>query len=381
MHRRSHRKSRNGCRECKRRHIKCDENRPNCTNCQTAQLCCSYSTKTPDHGNFIPFDNSHKSSSSPTSTNTSQPLLVPGPYVNLLHLELFNHVANDEDAFIITDATTRTQRPRILKLAFTWPFLLYELLACSSMHCSLTHPDISKHQMYRDEASRLQAEGLTSFNDTVKEITDDNVIPAFLFSGILGLHSFSDVFSMPGQDLDAFLDRLVHSIRLLRGVQTVLSGKWELILKSDIGPLVQPGEPLFDTDDVVLGLEKLRGRLSDLWGVDTTQVQVCDKAMDQMCWVYRSNLGTSIPDGRASPRMVTSWPVMVSTEFTELVDKRNPRALIVLAHFSVLLHRCRNVWAVGSAGTTLLNALGIYLGSEWEDWLAWPRTMVYGTGD
>lgn len=40
--RRSHRKSRNGCLECKRRHIRCDEARSGCTNCQIAERTCSY---------------------------------------------------------------------------------------------------------------------------------------------------------------------------------------------------------------------------------------------------------------------------------------------------------------------------------------------------
>ncbi|KAK0615576.1 hypothetical protein B0T17DRAFT_619213 [Bombardia bombarda] len=40
--RRSHRKSRYGCHECKKRHIKCDEGRPSCANCSSAQTRCSF---------------------------------------------------------------------------------------------------------------------------------------------------------------------------------------------------------------------------------------------------------------------------------------------------------------------------------------------------
>jgi len=45
--RRSHRKSRNGCSECKRRHIRCDEGRPSCTNCTIAERSCSFPTTPP----------------------------------------------------------------------------------------------------------------------------------------------------------------------------------------------------------------------------------------------------------------------------------------------------------------------------------------------
>ena len=40
--RRSHKKSRNGCAECKRRHIRCDERQPSCGNCHAADRQCCY---------------------------------------------------------------------------------------------------------------------------------------------------------------------------------------------------------------------------------------------------------------------------------------------------------------------------------------------------
>lgn len=65
MIRRQHKKSRNGCSECKRRHIRvgrtssavtvprliflsgrqCDEQRPTCINCTKAERACSYTTE------------------------------------------------------------------------------------------------------------------------------------------------------------------------------------------------------------------------------------------------------------------------------------------------------------------------------------------------
>lgn len=42
--RRPHRKSRNGCAECKKRHIRCDEHQPSCANCEAAERVCSFLT-------------------------------------------------------------------------------------------------------------------------------------------------------------------------------------------------------------------------------------------------------------------------------------------------------------------------------------------------
>ncbi|KAJ5719887.1 C6 transcription factor [Penicillium malachiteum] len=43
--RRSHRKSRHGCKKCKDRRIKCDELKPKCSRCSTLGLACHYSSK------------------------------------------------------------------------------------------------------------------------------------------------------------------------------------------------------------------------------------------------------------------------------------------------------------------------------------------------
>ncbi|CZR56677.1 related to regulatory protein involved in control of sterol uptake [Phialocephala subalpina] len=418
MHRRTHRKSRNGCGECKRRHVKvrpesflslptlaistvslkshvtltneqqCDETRPSCVSCLTAKLECSYTTKNFNHGTFIPFDHGHSSHSSlsPDHSNQSQiqvqnSFLSPStPYVNLLHLEIFNHFAIDNQYLLPMDEISRAQKPLILQHAFIYPFLMFELLACSSMHLSLTHPDLCRRQIFHDEASRLQAEGLISFNEIVKEITDENLIAAFLFSALLGLHAFSSVFATPAEDLDIFLDRLVHSMRLLHGVNTILSGKWEMVRNSEIAPLLDVEDRSNSAiDDVVSGFSKFKENMTDLPGSDPKRVKVCQEAMEKMSWVYNARLGSMSPGGFANPRMVTTWPIMVSAEFTDLLVERSPEALIVLAHFAVLLHQCRKLWVVGNAGTILLDALGGYLPKEWDCWLVWPRTMIYGS--
>lgn len=246
------------------------------------------------------------------------------------------------------------------------------------MHLSLTHPDVSRRPIYHDEASRLQAEGLMSFNETIKEITDENVIAAFLYSALLGLQAFSSVFATEAEDLDTFLDRLVHSMRLLHGVNAILAGKWEMVRKSEIGPLLDVEDRSNSSvDEVVYGFQTLRDDILISSCIDKTRAQICSEAVEKLAWVYNSRLGSVSSDGDANPRMVTTWPIIVSAEFTDLLVERSPEALVVLAHFAVLLHRCRKLWVVRNAGRILLDALEVYLPEEWSCWLVWPRTMIY----
>ena len=71
-----------------------------------------------------------------------------------------------------------------------------------------------------------------------------------------------------------------------------------------------------------------------------------------------------------------SWPINVSAEYTDLLHQRKPEALVVMAHFSILLHCRRSYWAVGEAGSFLLAAIEEYLGEEWAQWLLIPKEII-----
>ncbi|KAJ5358842.1 uncharacterized protein N7496_011255 [Penicillium cataractarum] len=71
--RRSHTKSRKGCLECKRRHVKCDEGTPKCTLCRKRRLECSYPPPQSDldstHGSPSGQDGSESGTRTPGGIN------------------------------------------------------------------------------------------------------------------------------------------------------------------------------------------------------------------------------------------------------------------------------------------------------------------------
>ena len=253
---------------------------------------------------------------------------------------------------------------------------MYEALSLSALHLSTSHPE--RAQSFRDESAKLQTEALRMFNDSVKEINAENVIPAFIYSGLLGLHYFSDTFATPSESLDDFLDRLVQSLRLLRGVRAILTGWWEFLLNSDIKTMIQEGQAVSDrSDEVVQHLDELCGSITQSAGLDPSQSKVCEDAIRQMIWVYKSQPSSDLMGEKQNPWMITTWPIMVSPEYMNLLAQRKPEALVVLSYFTVLLHNCSGFWAIGKGGRFLLDVLGAYLGEQWKAWLAWPRSIIY----
>jgi hypothetical protein len=268
---------------------------------------------------------------------------------------------------------------KVVKYALSSPFLMYQTLSVSSLHLRTSHP--SRAQSLKDESARLQTEALQMFNDSVKEITAENVIPAFFYSALLGFHYFCDTFSMPSESLDSFLDRLVQSIRLLQGVRAVLDGWWEFLFNSEIKPWIYQGEPAIDrNDEVVQHLEKLYGHITESSVLDHPQSKAYEEAMRQMIWVYKCQPSSEVEDETFSMWMMTTWPIMVPAEYANLLAQRKPEALIILSYFAVLVHKCREFWAIGEGGRFMLDVLEAYLGEEWNTWLAWPRSVIYPSG-
>ncbi|KAL5583839.1 hypothetical protein FOVSG1_015518 [Fusarium oxysporum f. sp. vasinfectum] len=151
--RRSNPRSRKGCETCKRRHMRCDENFPQCHKCTRHKFRCSYNDVLVTHSS---------GSSTPVKPDlmwTPQievaliewqrtgilPLpclgLYPAPRPHLYSLEdlrLIHHLATlyCELATIDVNSFTLWTRhiPTLLQIGATTPFVMHALLAFSAMH-------------------------------------------------------------------------------------------------------------------------------------------------------------------------------------------------------------------------------------------------------
>ncbi|TVY59720.1 Sterol uptake control protein [Lachnellula suecica] len=381
MQRRSHKKSRQGCGECKKRHKKCDEFRPQCVNCTTANIKCSFAgNQSPDGDGYMISVGSAEATQSPRPQQAIS-TQAPGPeaakaYVNLLHLELFNHWNSNSCKGFLSESTLPESLPLFLGYAFSSPFLMHETLAISALHLSTLRTD--RAQFYQDESSKLQAEALRLFNESVTEVTDENLIPAFLFSATFGMHFLCGILSKPNPDLDYLFDGLVQSITILAGVIGVVWGRWADIVRSDVSSMLVIDDYEGEVDDeITQRFENLQGRIGKAPGLDSSQAKVLEDAVGDLILAYKLSYSADPATNRRMVRGVTTWLMKVSSGYSELVSQRQPEALVVLAYFAILLHRCRRLWTVRDAGRVLFDAVTLYLGNDWESWLEWPRSIVY----
>ncbi|KAL4819742.1 hypothetical protein BDW67DRAFT_181462 [Aspergillus spinulosporus] len=419
MPRRAHKKSRNGCLECKRRHVKCDESRPICSNCTASERVCEYGTR---WFNTTPAPRPGPPTAAPTSglglgrgagsspgtaTSIEPPSLSPASTeggagigtgtasgngtrssiytpsqtglsdqpVNMLHVELFHNLYTNT-YLTIDPGRFSPGLPGFLPYAVTTPYLVNEMLALSALHMSTLYPN--KRDYYYYHAAQLQTHALAIFKDSNHQVTQETCTPLFLFASILGIHMLCDtlIYRDNDNDFDTFLSRFTHYLRLHYGVRTILREAWFLLRAADsiVKPALDVGMELYRFDGILdptlrelldrIIASKLGQDLTDLYRQVIESLQIC------------TNITNSEDQRHAAVNGVIVWPILVRPEYGDALAARRPEALVILAHWAVLLWRYRETWLFGDSGVYILESVAGSLGTEWETWLEGPRRLI-----
>lgn len=430
--RRAHRKSRNGCWECKRRHIKCDEARPSCSNCVVSERTCSFPhSASPSASASTPastYTSTHTSATTPAATGINSPARSPAdsttssgavypsqyplpsvygargfpiaedaspptlpsfneffagspssslpdappqPVFTAKHLILFHHV---QTAMI----NSMNFMPPCINIAIEWaqeaPYAMDQLLALGADHLAMHSPENSV--THRRDATELQTRALMWFNHDTKETsglnTDRLTIPRFLFAGLLSIHMLYETLTYYRSSYHVFIDRFIESTHMHRGVRTIIGNSYDVILESALHPFIYNVRIASMSDHLGTECAELE-RLINTSDLAPATVAACKSACQALQWAF--NIHASLPDDD-NIHAATAFPVVISAEYVDALRKHRPEALLVLAYYGVLLHRCRRSWIIGDAGAAVIHLISDYLGSFWQEPMRWPMEVL-----
>lgn len=383
--RRTHYKSRKGCSECKKRHVKCDEQRPVCLQCSTLGRSCSYTFLNP----IGPRSASSGLSPSPSPTPLTPPVATPESprpqqqpqqIFDLSHLALLHHVESElikpPYSLLVADEKDAQALVRLMVTsALSSPFLMDELLAFAAAHLSLLSAESSVRDQYRHQAAQLQARALSLFNAITPEITEQNCTAMFFFSSIIGIHMLFDIVNAQ-IGCQEFLERFIQFFGIYRGVGIVTGPAWHIIRDSELSciiSLIETADKLnlphdSSCDHLVVLLSQREAFL------DASSYRACCDAVEILQWIFKQYRALPVP---INQQVILAWPVRFSREYLEMLRSRQPEALAIMAYWAILLHHGRDLWVFGRGGRLLYNAIDDHLGPAWSEWLAFPRSIIY----
>ncbi|KAI0428531.1 putative Zn(II)2Cys6 transcription factor [Xylaria sp. FL1042] len=327
MLRRQHTKSRNGCSECKRRHVRCDEQRPSCTNCIKAKRKCEYIFK----------QRKHQRKQLPIIDTTRRP---PIWFCNRLSAPM------------------------------------YEVLAISARHLSTIDSDDFKD--YYRLSIELQTKALALYNVDASCVDEQSCVASLLFSPILARHILLDVLAIRHLNFAAFLSRFVQCIRIHHGKKAITYSKWSILKKSELGPLIAQG---FDSSEGQYAVH-LNEEFDNL-------LSHAARNNPESEFVYRTALGlleAGFEDlrkperNRYGLRLMFSWITLVPHGYIDLLEQHRQEAIAILGRYAILLHFGQFLWQIRDAGPRLLDMVLTFLGKGWEAWLKFPSDLPVQNG-
>ncbi|KAL3455073.1 hypothetical protein BJX64DRAFT_91031 [Aspergillus heterothallicus] len=412
--RRPHKKSRTGCRNCKGRKVKCDENKPSCLNCARCSMRCD----------FVPSDSdtSINPASTPTcknnprkrgrplkdwnailkkskSTSAEPPIelasaqseatltherALPASFpLNVDDMQLFYHFITDSALTFGHDVLWRDKVPL---LAFECPYVLRLMLAISAVHMA------RKSAISCARMARLQRLAEAHFSIALREIT--NLLPCIDSTNCSALYIATVLVCNytfakppePGHLLVIADNNEVAWWNLFRGMRFVVQRTGlEVIFSGHLGPYPSenptPLPPPYRQSGYIPwedALSDLRRMIRDCKS-DRTEAETLEILRRQLADCFREVYGT-----RESPEesthgktdVVIRWLWILEDDFITQVKDNKPAALILLSYFVVLLQTLECFWFMRGWADHVLKGVEERLDSVYSPWTFWPRHQL-----
>lgn len=385
--RRAHRKSRNGCQGCKERRIKCDEKWPTCSNCLSRGQECTLSrlpTGTVESSRsmqtYLPAPPSNSSCLLPVGLYAYSPHSTARAGLQQSDLQLMHHWSTVTSlGFLQRPMFRNIWQIDIPKEAISHDFLMHGLLAFSALHVARLDP--SNHQRFEMLGLVHEQLALKAFSPLLHNITPDNCHALFAFGALLGMLRIA----LPQKLLfGSEVDRLVEFLDLMRGAVTnIVETAYVWFPPRGLGLLLSVSDPILELAQtpetspmadfiagVLASIKSLRNR-NKLISIDEHVQALYAESIDQLEIAFQRTVMSS-----SDRNLVFLWGVIVKARYIDLLRVKRPMALIILAHYGVILHTINDQWWGEAWGSQLVVAIHELLDEGWRATIQWPMEMV-----
>jgi hypothetical protein len=259
-------------------------------------------------------------------------------------------------------------------LGFKHEFLLRGILAASALHLSHLHPDFK--QSYDLKASTHQGIALSLFQEALADVDESNCQALFAFSCLLVVIAFASSSKKDASDLQT---DVLHWFHLLRGGNSVLTMHRETLANSLFSSLLNEMRHTENTSahnvkdaDRIIGLIKVCCLSQDS---DVSQAYALAIHDLLSTFIQASTLRNR---GEGSLLASFVWPVNLSPKYLELLTEQQPEALVILAHYCVLIQWCDEdqEWFVKGWARFMLDTIKVSLPEDWLPAITWPDSII-----
>jgi hypothetical protein len=254
---------------------------------------------------------------------------------------------------------------------------MHGILACAGLHLAYLNP--SHERKYTIRASTHQDVAMPLFRAAIAKVDDDSCDAVLLFTHLLVIYTWATekqderllLVEADGQDI------FPAWLYFLRSGCSLLCKVWDRIETGPVKALAKAWDiPIPErnskTDLVIHLLSVIPDQTSsDAWPME--ECQIYHDAAVQLGTAF-----SSIPLSEAYTTWdaMRIWPMYISVEFCALLKSSHPGALILLAHYCLLLQRVQLHWYFEGRATRLLSTILDRLDARWHYYIKWPLEEI-----
>ncbi|CZT03658.1 hypothetical protein WAI453_008975 [Rhynchosporium graminicola] len=396
--RKTHTKSRGGCVECKRRKQKCREQKPVCSGCTKRETACiyleveSHQARTTERNRFE--SDASSSISSPSSTSILQPMVSVNSQFSLQDMELWHHY------IVYTSEQTSVMFGRKPEIGLSCDYLLHGMLATAAIHQAYRHPD--QRQKYNLLARQHLDQSFGPYHRALAIISDENVENLFSYNVLLVICSLASAESVHTSASGKSSGGIADWVVCIRGCRSIAAASTSNVqgipIRQWIDTMIQVPMTAENSAKISPEEEGSFSRVESLLeqskrsnnSQNMNDITACLQALqelrktfafttdgfDAMLTTAMKSYSTAPVSPRLSRRLfVTIWPFLVSDRFVELLLGMYPPALMIMAHYCLILRRTQDCWYMAESGLRIFQAIQNNLAEEWSAYIEYPRRV------
>ncbi|KXG54334.1 uncharacterized protein PGRI_074780 [Penicillium griseofulvum] len=262
-----------------------------------------------------------------------------------------------------------------------FPPILHLILALSALHLAYKQPDL--REQYIQQADNHFSFGTRSITRVLSELNTDNCQKIYM-SAVMICFIYFGRGPRPGQYLIFSDSGPAEWLVLMRGVRLIVLSHHAEVFSG----LLQPGpndwshtltaEMRRELHEHTVQTEAVRRLVQrDIADGEARgrYLAVIEDLLEIMREVYeRRSAGSS---GVELMDLLIGWLYRLPQEIIGSIEQKEPHALVILAHWAVLLKYMGSAWFMDGWAEHVLSGISTYLHESFHPWIKWPLEKVY----
>ncbi|KAJ5292020.1 Protein of unknown function DUF3468 [Penicillium angulare] len=293
---------------------------------------------------------------------------------------------------------------------YTNKYLMHGILALAALHRAYLLPTPQQKEKYVKIAAYHISTGLVEFRELITSPVDPkNWQPVFCFTSIINVYLLAVAIRSGTGRWPAPISNLIEAFASVKGLQALMGPFLHSIRKTQLAPLVngiwlvdpeiipsisQTSQSLLPPDTWVQASRlhnlidnyvfPLPGPGSNTTYEDRNGSETINNPPERrkdyktaLESLERSFRAAEIAGMHMECGIIFLFAHPLSKQFHDDLEASEPAALVILAHYCVLVQLVDQVWYMDGLAWQLLEDIENNLQPGFEEWLVWPKQWVY----